>query len=202
VQAWAGARGETVTEIARVFHFGEPEATHAALNALEQSISVRESQLVVQAANTWWISPELKDGHAVESDAEATRGVAPATSMARELVSSGGASGDGGATEHLPDHDGTPSHMTQLQSDGGDGIARCTRCGAVAAGPCARCGLPMCGDCVVLSEGGASVWAVCHRCDRKGGRSLRSGWVAALFWVLLPIAVLWAVITLVERVFP
>lgn len=83
---------------------------------------------------------------------------------------------------------------------GGDGLARCASCAALAAGPCARCGRPMCGDCVVLTEHGASVWAVCHSCDKRGGRSLRSGWRAALFWLILPIAGLWAVVTILERV--
>ena len=86
-------------------------------------------------------------------------------------------------------------------SDEGGGLARCARCGAVAAGPCARCNLPMCGDCVVLTEGGAGVWAVCHECARRGGRSLRAGWGAALFWVVLPILALWGVVEIVEHVF-
>jgi hypothetical protein len=59
----------------------------------------------------------------------------------------------------------------------------------------------MCGDCVVLTEHGASRWAVCHACARRGGRSLRAGWVAALFWVLVPIAVLWGIVEVVERAF-
>jgi len=84
---------------------------------------------------------------------------------------------------------------------GGDGLARCAGCGAIAAGPCARCGRPMCGDCVVLSEGGAGVWAVCRSCDKRGGRSLRAGWGAALFWLLLPLVVLVVVIQVLERLF-
>jgi hypothetical protein len=59
----------------------------------------------------------------------------------------------------------------------------------------------MCGDCVVLTEGGAGVWAVCVGCDRRGGHSLRKGWLAALFWLVLPIAALWALVTLVEHLF-
>ncbi|HVU04787.1 MAG TPA: hypothetical protein VHE30_23705 [Polyangiaceae bacterium] len=85
-------------------------------------------------------------------------------------------------------------------SDGGD-FERCVRCGGVAAGPCARCGLPVCGDCVVLSEGGASVWAVCKICDARAGRSLRAGWTAALFWLVLPLVGLFLVIELLERIF-
>jgi hypothetical protein len=59
----------------------------------------------------------------------------------------------------------------------------------------------MCGDCVVLTEHGASLWAVCHACERKGGRSLRAGWIAALFWVLVPILVLFVLIEALERAF-
>jgi hypothetical protein len=78
--------------------------------------------------------------------------------------------------------------VTLLQSsDDGGGFEHCVHCGALAAGPCARCGRPVCGDCCVLTEGGASVWAVCTRCARRGGRSLGAGWKAALFWLLLPI---------------
>jgi hypothetical protein len=91
--------------------------------------------------------------------------------------------------------------MDLLSSRDDDGLAHCARCGAVAAGPCARCNLPMCGDCVVLTEGGAGLWAVCRECARRGGRSLRAGWIAALFWVLVPIGVLWGVVELVERAF-
>lgn len=92
--------------------------------------------------------------------------------------------------------------MDLVSSGGdGDGLARCVRCAALAAGPCARCNLPMCGDCVVLTEHGASLWAVCHECARRGGRSLRAGWVGALFWVLVPIAVLWGIVEVVERAF-
>lgn len=82
-----------------------------------------------------------------------------------------------------------------------DGFARCASCGALAAGPCARCGRPVCGDCVVLTEHGAGTWAVCHSCDHRGGRSLRAGWRAALFWLVLPMAGLWVLITLLERLF-
>jgi hypothetical protein len=91
--------------------------------------------------------------------------------------------------------------MDLVSSSDDDGLAHCARCGAVAAGPCARCNLPMCGDCVVLTEGGAGLWAVCGECARRGGRSLRAGWIAALFWILVPIGVLWGVVELVERAF-
>lgn len=70
--------------------------------------------------------------------------------------------------------------------DGGGSPARCSICGDEAAGPCARCHQPTCGDCCVLTEGGAKVWAICSRCERKGGRSLRSGWAIVLAWILVP----------------
>jgi hypothetical protein len=79
-----------------------------------------------------------------------------------------------------------------LQHTGGDGggFHHCVHCGAVAAGPCARCRLPVCGDCVVLTEGGAHVWAVCTRCDARAGRSLSTGWLQVLGWIAVPILAL------------
>ena len=90
-----------------------------------------------------------------------------------------------------------------LLTHGGDGggLEHCYLCGALAAGPCARCALPVCGDCCVLTEGGASAWAVCTRCDSKGGRSLSAGWRAALVWLLLPIAGLVMLIAALEWAF-
>lgn len=78
----------------------------------------------------------------------------------------------------------------QLQSVGDDGPARCAICGDEAAGPCASCRRPTCGDCSVLTEGGAKLWAICVRCDRRGGRSLLPGWAIVLSWIAVPIAVL------------
>ena len=57
----------------------------------------------------------------------------------------------------------------------------------------------MCGDCVMLTEHGANMWAICHACGRRGGRSLRSGWKAALLWLVLPILALWLLVVLLER---
>jgi hypothetical protein len=89
--------------------------------------------------------------------------------------------------------------MDLLHSGGdGDGFEHCTLCGALAAGPCARCGRPTCGSCSVLTKGGASIWAVCLRCDKRGGRSLRAGWGAALTWLMLPILGLLVLVALVE----
>jgi hypothetical protein len=79
----------------------------------------------------------------------------------------------------------------QLLSHGDDGgVARCTSCGDVAAGPCARCRKPVCGDCCVLTTESAGQWAICLACDRSGGRSLRSGWVSLLVFLLKPILAL------------
>lgn len=75
-------------------------------------------------------------------------------------------------------------------ADGGGGEARCVRCGDLAAGPCARCRAPVCGDCCVLTEGGARAWAICLRCERGGGKSLRGAWAGFLLWLMLPIGLL------------
>ena len=92
--------------------------------------------------------------------------------------------------------------MDLLHAGGnGDGFEHCSLCGALAAGPCARCGRPTCGDCSVLTEGGASVWAVCTRCDKRGGRSLATGWKAALAWLLFPIVGLALLVALLEWIF-
>ena len=84
----------------------------------------------------------------------------------------------------------------QLQHVSDDGPLRCYVCGAEAAGPCARCRKPVCGDCCVLTEGGAKLWAICTNCEARGGRSLLPGWMIVLSWILVPIFVLAAVLTL------
>jgi hypothetical protein len=76
----------------------------------------------------------------------------------------------------------------------GDGpTARCALCGATAAGPCARCRASVCGDCCELTTGGATVFAVCLRCVRRGGATLGPGWRGLLGWLALVIAALAAV---------
>lgn len=90
----------------------------------------------------------------------------------------------------------------QLQGYGdGGGIIPCSNCGADAAGPCARCRKPVCGNCCVLVEQSASPWAICLTCNRRGGRSLRPGWVAAGLWLLVPIAALAVILILLNLVF-
>jgi hypothetical protein len=85
--------------------------------------------------------------------------------------------------------------MTQLIGSGdGGGFEHCASCGALAAGPCARCRKPLCGDCCVITRHGASEWAICFRCDRGGGRSLRSAWLGLLGWLGIPLVVLAALV--------
>ena len=78
----------------------------------------------------------------------------------------------------------------------GDGpVARCATCGKVAAGPCARCRRPTCGDCCVLTDGGATTFAICLRCAR-GGASLHRPWLALVLWLATIILVLAALAAL------
>jgi hypothetical protein len=78
----------------------------------------------------------------------------------------------------------------QLQHVDDDAPARCSHCGALAVGPCARCRKLVCGDCCVLTEGGAKTYAICLRCDARGGRSLLSGWALVLAWIAVPMVLL------------
>lgn len=76
----------------------------------------------------------------------------------------------------------------------GDGpVARCKVCGGVAVGPCARCRSPVCGDCCELTAGGATTFAVCTPCARRGGATLAPGWVGLLAWLGLVVLALAAV---------
>jgi hypothetical protein len=92
--------------------------------------------------------------------------------------------------------------MAELQLHDFDGDARCAQCGALAAGPCARCDLPVCGDCSVLTEGGARVYAICRACEGRAGRSLRSGWIAVVTWLVLPLVGLLAAVILLAWLVP
>lgn len=83
----------------------------------------------------------------------------------------------------------------------GGGIEHCVICGGKAVGPCARCELPVCGDCCVLTEGGAKTYAICLRCERGIGRSLRSAWLGVIGWILLPIALLFGLLVLLHWLF-
>jgi hypothetical protein len=53
----------------------------------------------------------------------------------------------------------------------------------------------------VLTEGGAKLWAICVRCEKKGGKSLRSGWSLVLLWIALPLVALAAATILLELAF-
>jgi hypothetical protein len=68
----------------------------------------------------------------------------------------------------------------------------------LAAGPCARCRKPLCGDCCVITRHGASEWAICLPCERRGGRSLRAAWMGLLLWLGLPLLALAALIALLQ----
>ena len=66
----------------------------------------------------------------------------------------------------------------------GDGpVARCKLCGAEAVGPCARCRSPVCGGCCELTDGGATTFAVCLTCVRRGGATLAPAWLGLLGWL-------------------
>ena len=83
-----------------------------------------------------------------------------------------------------------------------DDIERCAYCGRPAAGPCASCRKMVCGDCCVLTDGGVETWAICMRCDRKGGRSLKSAWRGLIVWLSLltvALAALAALAILLQR---
>lgn len=88
----------------------------------------------------------------------------------------------------------------QLRTVGDDGPAPCALCGGEAAGPCARCRSPVCGDCCVLTEGTAKLWAICLRCERRGGRSLSRSWSLVGAWLLVPLLGLAVVVAVIELV--
>jgi hypothetical protein len=56
----------------------------------------------------------------------------------------------------------------------------------------------VCGDCCVLTEGGAKLWAICLRCEKKGGKSLAGGWTIVLVWIAVPLVGLTLVVVLLE----
>ncbi len=80
--------------------------------------------------------------------------------------------------------------MSELQLAGDGPVARCRHCGKPAVGPCARCRAPVCGDCCVLTDGGATTFAVCVACERRGGASLRGAWLGMLGWLAVIVVVL------------
>jgi hypothetical protein len=90
------------------------------------------------------------------------------------------------------------SPVSGLQLVDGDGPARCSGCGALAAGPCARCETPLCGDCCIITDGGSKRYAICAPCARRGGASLTPGWRTVLGWILGPILLLLVIVVLLE----
>lgn len=89
----------------------------------------------------------------------------------------------------------------QLQLSGDGPTEVCTHCGVQAVGPCARCHSPVCGNCCVLTEDSAKTFAICIKCDARGGRSLFGGWTAVLLWIGGPIAALALAVLLLELLF-
>ena len=85
----------------------------------------------------------------------------------------------------------------------GDGpTAQCKLCGANAAGPCARCRALVCGDCCELTEGGATTFAVCLACVKRGGKSLTGAYAGLLLWlggIILALAAVAALLLLLRR---
>jgi len=43
----------------------------------------------------------------------------------------------------------------------------------------------VCGDCCELTEGGATTFAVCLTCVKRGGASLAPAWLGLLGWLAL-----------------
>jgi hypothetical protein len=54
--------------------------------------------------------------------------------------------------------------------------------------------VPVCGDCCVLTEGSVRTYAICERCDRRAGRSLRGAWWTVAGWLLVPLLALGAAV--------
>ena len=81
--------------------------------------------------------------------------------------------------------------MSSLASAGDPPVVRCALCRARdAAGPCARCRKSICGDCCELTTGGATTFAICLSCVKRGGASLAGAWTSTLVWLGGIIAVL------------
>ena len=92
--------------------------------------------------------------------------------------------------------------MTGLVPIGDGPVARCKLCGKPAAGPCARCRNLVCGDCCELTDGGATTFALCLTCVRRGGASLAPGWLGLLGWlamIVVGLAAIGAALMLLTR---
>jgi hypothetical protein len=92
--------------------------------------------------------------------------------------------------------------MPSLMSSGDPPSARCSHCGATAAGPCARCHRPTCSDCCELTEGGATTFAVCLACVKRGGNSLAGAYRDLLLWLaagIVGLAAIAAILAMLRR---
>jgi hypothetical protein len=92
--------------------------------------------------------------------------------------------------------------MPSLMSSDDPPSARCSHCGAIAAGPCARCRRPTCGDCCELTEGGATTFAVCLACVKRGGKSFGGPYMGLLLWlggIILAVVAVGALLLLLRR---
>lgn len=72
-------------------------------------------------------------------------------------------------------------------------VTRCKYCSRDAVGPCAKCHASICGDCCELTDGGATTFAICLGCVKRGGTSLWPAWLGLLGWLALIILGLAAV---------
>jgi hypothetical protein len=74
--------------------------------------------------------------------------------------------------------------MSGLMSHGDPPVTRCAICQSRdAAGPCARCKRSICGECCELTDGGATTFAICLTCVKRGGSSLAPAWIGLLVWL-------------------
>jgi hypothetical protein len=51
----------------------------------------------------------------------------------------------------------------------------------------------VCGDCCELTDGGATTFAICLTCVKRGGASLAPGWLGLLGWLAVIVVALAAV---------
>ncbi len=50
----------------------------------------------------------------------------------------------------------------------------------------------------MLTEGGSKLWAICLRCEKRGGKTLLPGWVVVGAWLLGILAALGGLVALIE----
>jgi hypothetical protein len=54
----------------------------------------------------------------------------------------------------------------------------------------------------VLTEGGARTYAICVACNRSVGSSLTRSWMTVIWWVALPLVLLFAIVLALSWIFP